>query len=166
MGFDRGSPQSYTGARARARDPYFARLAPGGRGPTPCAPQGGAAKVRCYFLMLFFSLTPGTRCCSTPGTRKFVVEVLAVFATRANLYLEAPHLESHYLSAQDVLVPSRRHNENGKPRKFVEFAGIALKSGNSLKLRVSSVLLWRRERTRTSWDVLSGKIVNLDTPSV
>ena len=66
-----------------------------------------------------------------------VVEVLAVFATRAKLYFEAPHLESHYLSAQDVLVPSRRHNENGKPRKFVEFAGIALKSGNSLKLRVS-----------------------------
>ena len=113
VGFQLVSNKTYTGARARARDPYFARLAPGGRGPTPCAPQGGAAKVRCYFLMLFFSLTPGTRCCSTPGTRKFVVEVLAVFATRANLYLEAPHLESHYLSAQDVVVPSRRHNETG-----------------------------------------------------
>ena len=37
-----------------------------------------------------------------------------VFSTRrANVYLEVPGHDIHYLSAQDVVVPSRRHNETG-----------------------------------------------------
>ena len=55
-----------------------------------------------------------------------VAEVLAVFATRAKLFFEAPHLESHYLSLQLVHNSAPSHKKPKKPGKFVEFAGIAL----------------------------------------
>ena len=113
--------------------PLYARLAPGGMGPTQCPSKGGAFFWRCYlyshtvttfklathYFMYRVAACVWGACLRRPG-------VFALFATRAKIYREAAALQSHYLSLQLLHNYARSHKKMKKPGKSVEFAGFAL----------------------------------------
>ena len=53
-------------------------------------------------------------------------------------------------TSQDVVVPSRRHNETDETRKFNEFQDSKAIPANSTNFRGFPFSLWRREGTTTS----------------